>query len=494
MTAGHVSRRLGLAVAAFAVIALGFTVGEVFVPVGVAGALVLAWGLSALRAASNSHVGGGSVAVVAGALAIGGTGMLSAGGASMVVVLLGSAAVLFASLVALGDAAGEWLLPARPVFLFGGLAAIFVGVLSLLAHGLYSLWLAPAGYVGGIRAAWEISVGASSDSPLVAFVSLQVVVLAVVFLFPVGRRIVANWLGGELSQSMDSIGDVPFDLERIPHAYWVALGGQLFVLLLPGDSNLLAWVLSSLWVLGSAIRFVLVSGLVHAPLALFVLFLGAIVVAELLRRLVRSALGARPGRRLALTAGGIAFGVVLFVGSAGWFVLLGNSLPAVNAGFGSGFGVGAALNVTLAFVLFGLLAVVWVPCWYVANHGSGSSAIMFASAGVFGTAIAVEIAGGPPLAVFGGVAASVVTWDLASTGMDFSSHLGTHAETRRAEVVHATGTLAVAVAGIVLAGAAIYLVGPLPVPGDRAAAAVVLALFGVVGLFAGLPDRDETAE
>ena len=495
MTAGEVSGRLSLAVVVATAAGLGLAVSEPVVVAGVVGALGVAWGVSSLEAETNTELAAGSLAVMLGVFVVAAAAGLVDGMAARVVAVSGSLAVLFAALLAAGDGAAERLSSARGVLRLGLVAACLLGVLSLVGHAAVVYVVVPGNALEAVSIAYATGETFLFGSPLLAFVTLQVLAIASALLFNASQVVVRNWLGGASSTaSWEAVEAVSFDVGRIPDAYWVLFALQVLFLLLPDGGGLLEWVLSSLWLLGDALRLVLLSGVVHVPLLLFVVFMSGLLLAEVVRPLVLAFFGDEPGRQLAVFSGGVVVAVAVAGSSVVYFGVLGNEIPSSFAGNGTAFGVGAAWSGILLLAVGGLLVAVRVACWYLASFDHRANAIRLAGVGLFVAALATEGAGGPPLAVFAGVAASLVAWDLGGTAVDFSSHLGEYAETRRAEVVHATGTLGVGVAAVLLATAAIYLVGPLSVPRERAGAAVLLALLGALGLLATLSERETVSD
>jgi hypothetical protein len=110
--------------------------------------------------------------------------------------------------------------------------------------------------------------------------------------------------------------------------------------------------------------------------------------------------------------------------------------------------------------------------------------VQFAAAGVLLGAIGAGIAGVDPLVVAGGVAASLLVWDLGEFGATLGGEIGRLGRTRRGELVHVAG-------GTILAGAAVLVtagvragIAALPTaPGAPAVVVTAAAAVGIVALF-----------
>lgn len=106
-----------------------------------------------------------------------------------------------------------------------------------------------------------------------------------------------------------------------------------------------------------------------------------------------------------------------------------------------------------------------------------------AAAGVFVAALAAGIAGSPVLVVFGGVAASLLVWDLGEFAVTLGGEIGHLGSTRRGEIVHTVGATVIAVLAVAIGTGAVLVMSRLPrPPGDATALVLIAAAFGTVTL------------
>jgi hypothetical protein len=106
------------------------------------------------------------------------------------------------------------------------------------------------------------------------------------------------------------------------------------------------------------------------------------------------------------------------------------------------------------------------------------AAVTLGAVGLFCGTVLAGLAGGPPPLLLAATAATVVAWDVAEFGIGLGEMVGGEADTRRAELVHAgaSGALALLGAG---GGLAVYRLaggGPALVPIALLCGAVVLVL------------------
>lgn len=485
------SRRLAVAVAALAALALGFAVGNRAVPVGVAGALAFGWGAGALTADANARRALGSVATVLGGLVtLGGTVGTVDGVAAFVVsalALLGVAAVAVDATAGLSDVSLAPVLAA----LGGSTATVIAGVgLASVLHVSFGVGVAYLLVAGAANVTLATAFG--------AFVGLQLQAVLATVLVHRARRTVESWFpGGVPVDAWDELEPLALSVDDVPRTYWLVLGVQVLLLFIPWSVVLVEWLLASTWLFGAAVHAVLTSGVLHALLFGVALVGGTVLVADGVRRSAVSIVGSDPPRSLAFAAGGIAVVtlvplLVATVAVAG--PLLG--VPTTSVLVDGVWGASAAI-LAVVVVLLGVVFAVEVTGVAVAERSllpERSAGFALGATLLFAAAVLGPAADVPPLVTFAGVAAALVTWDLGETAVDIGSHLGPAAETRRAEVVHATGSLAVGVAGVALASGAVHLVGPVtvPGPGGRAVTALVLALVALLA-FALALDRERPA-
>lgn len=106
-----------------------------------------------------------------------------------------------------------------------------------------------------------------------------------------------------------------------------------------------------------------------------------------------------------------------------------------------------------------------------------------AAAGVFVAALAAGIAGSPVLVVFGGVAASLLVWDLGEFAVTLGVEIGHLGSTRRGEIVHTVGATVIAVLAVAIGTGAVLVMSRLPrPPSDATALVLIAAAFGTVTL------------
>lgn len=488
----HVARFSGwlaVAVGTVAALALGVAAGNLGTPVGVAGALAFGWAAGALEGPSNARRAAGSLAVVFGGLAgLAGPAVAAGGFAGFLVGALGVVAV---ALLAVDATAGLGEGSLSPVMesLGGSIAAAIAGVAatSVLHVGF------------GLGVAWLLVVGLAAislASALGAFVTLQLSALAVGVLVGRARSTVETWFRGDVPiDAWDEMDAFEVAVGDVPRGYWVLLGLQVLLALSPTGRSLVAWLLDAMWLVGDAVAVALQSGVLHGALWLVGLLAAGVLVADSVRRVVVGALSPNPARSLAAGAGGLAL-LVAVPAAVALAALLwpagldGGDLLVSAAPWGASAAVLSllvmALGVVFAIQVTGIAVAArsLVPD-DAAGFALGALCLLLA-------AVAAAAVGVHELFVFAGVAAALVAWDLGETAVDLGSHLGPDVRTRRAEVVHATGSGAVAVVGVGLAAAALYLLGPLSVPGTdgRAAAALALTLAALVAFSVALGGVD----
>jgi len=480
------SGRLAVAVAALSTLAVGAGVGNPGVAVGVAGALAFAWGAGALDTDANGRRALGSVATVVGGLAVL-SGAVTAG-TDVVAAVVSAVALLALAAVAVDATAGvgEDTLAPLLASLGSSVATVIAGVAvaSLLhvAFGLGLAWLLFAG-----------AADASLSTPLGAFVALQLLAVLVAVLLRRARAVVEGWFpGGVPVDAWAEFEPLALSLREVPTAYWGALAVQV-VALAVGGNVVVEWLLASTWLFGAAVDGVLRSGVLHAALLLVLALEAAVVGGEFVRTALNSALSPNPPRSLSYAAGGVA--VCLLVPVAAAALSVGAGLTGLGSDplpFEGVWGTTATL-LAMSVVALGVVFAVEVTGVALAERAPLPDAAGFAmGAGLlFLAAVAAAPAGAPALVTFAGVAAALVAWDLGDTAVDIGGHLGDRAETRRAEVVHATGSVAVAVAGVALAAASVHLLGPISVPGTtgRAVAAVGLSIVALLAFVLALDRR-----
>lgn len=488
-TASRFGASIALVVAAVAAVLLVTSAGQFLRGlVGVGGAVLVGYGAKMLDTDANDQRAVGSLTVVlgsallVGAIAITETASLLIGVAGLAVM-----AVALDATTGLDDDTGQNLF--RTLLHSGLMLGIVTVAAATVALGLVGA------LANGVGTVWQ-SLRASSDFAL--FFAAQLGVLLVSFLLARALPRLDRWTpdawARDQRELLDSLATDPWDIER---GVWAALGVQFVLATTNWVPALFDTFLSLLSVFGDVVRFVLRSGVVHAPLAVLVALLAGIVLTDYASSVVAVWAGDNPPKTLAHASGGIVVGVVLAAITA-----LPTVVTLATASFHptssaalltAAFGFGATLVGSIATSLVGVLAVVGTALWvtnsrYVPPEAGGfaiGSGLLFLAA-LAGTAADVA-----PFVTFLCVGAALLVWDLGENAVSLGRQLGVDAETRRGEVVHATGSLLAVGVGVVVAVVAMYGLGPLSVPsGGRALLALVLALGALLAFVAAI-DRTE---
>lgn len=156
-----------------------------------------------------------------------------------------------------------------------------------------------------------------------------------------------------------------------------------------------------------------------------------------------------------------------------WFGMLGTS--------------GAALAVLASALAVSGLFLLGVRAADAAGLLGDAAGVQFASLGVFAAAIAAAVDGLPPVAVFTTVALSLLVWDLGEFAATLGREVGRGGDTRRGELVHAVGALAVAGVSILAATGIIWATSVVPAaPSPLLVVATIAAAIGTLLLFVAL--------
>ncbi|WP_336134743.1 DUF7519 family protein [Natronomonas amylolytica] len=116
-----------------------------------------------------------------------------------------------------------------------------------------------------------------------------------------------------------------------------------------------------------------------------------------------------------------------------------------------------------------------------------AAGVQFASLGAFAAAIAAAVDGLHPVAVFGAVAVSLLVWDLGEFAATLGREVGRGGDTRRGELVHAVGALAVAGVSVLAATVVVWTAGLVPAaPAPVLLVATLAAAVGTLLLFVAL--------
>jgi hypothetical protein len=151
--------------------------------------------------------------------------------------------------------------------------------------------------------------------------------------------------------------------------------------------------------------------------------------------------------------------------------------PRASAAIAVGVAILGALALAVSGPAFAVGAI-GVISLAVGVRSVSRTAVTLGAVGLFSGTVLAGLAGGPPPLLLVATAAAVVAWDVAEFGIGLGETVGRGADTRRAELVHAgaSGALALVGAG---SGLAVYRLadgGPALVPIALLCGAVMLVL------------------
>ncbi|WP_135820228.1 DUF7519 family protein [Halostella litorea] len=153
-------------------------------------------------------------------------------------------------------------------------------------------------------------------------------------------------------------------------------------------------------------------------------------------------------------------------------------LPPVNSG------MAAVVVASLCTALLGLYSLYAAPFGALAMVAAAGTtfrgwrrAATLTGVFLFLGAMVSGVLGAPTVVVVAGVGGSVVAWDLLDNAVSLGEQLGREADTSRAELVHAAGSVSVG-AVVSLCSYGLYQVAG----GGRPLAALVFLLLGAVAL------------
>lgn len=442
---------LAAAVAVAAALSVGATAG-VAVPVGlgVVGACLAAGGVALAAGEADHRRAAGSVAVTLG-LALAVVGVLRGLLPAPVVTLgaVGGAGAVATS--AATDSVSESSAALRSIrHRSGPVALVGLLVTGAVSYGLGAVAVAVAG---------ELATAAKPTTAFGSFVSLQAACLVVLLLLTRARPVLDDWSTGDRAAPVAAADRFGTSAADVPWAYWPVFAAQMLALLAGVTFDRF---LDALPVFGPLLRAAILSGVFHAVAALLVGLLGCVVVAGRVQPFVARLLSPAPPAALAPAAGGVA----ALLGIPVWTAAAGETAEYAALAFGA---VLAAFVASFALVVADGVAL---------NLGAPERGTGFAvgAALVFVAGIAGAERGAPPVVTFVAVAAALATWDLGSLSTDLGRRVGSDAETRKAEVVHATATALVGAAAVALSTAALYLLVPATVPGGEGGGFLALVL------------------
>lgn len=147
-----------------------------------------------------------------------------------------------------------------------------------------------------------------------------------------------------------------------------------------------------------------------------------------------------------------------------------------------------SFTILSAVVLLGLVTAIVVTLVLSLLHASqllsSHSGTQIAGSGVFLAAVSTGIADGSVVAVFGGVAMSLLVWDLGEFGTTLGREIGQAGVSRRAEVVHSAGSMVYAAFAVGLGVGTLAVVTRLPsLAAPTTTVAVMAASVGTILLF-----------
>lgn len=371
-------------------------------------------------------------------------------------------------------------------------SAEVLAVSSVVAAVVYSgiLW-APIG-VAVSGAAWLITT-----TPLGAFVALQVLAVATIGAFGLAVPILQRWVSPDEDGPLTTWDDLGIRITEIDARYWAVLAIQVVLVALPPVNAAISWALASIPVLGTVVRFSLVSGILHLPVVVLLILASLVILARGVQWVVVVWVGPNPPRAVASAAGGLVLSALLLpvwpgpIGAAvvsglgvdpsttplGWLLF---SVGVAAVGLG---GIAIVLGVAYGTLLFGplLAAGLRVP------EGTGTFGVGAALLFEAGTATVVDGATAP--VAFIAAAAALLVWDLGNHTVGLVDRVGPTVDVRDVEITHAAASALVGLGGIVLATLAYYLFAwisiPTPNHGPRTFLVMVLAMVALV-VFANL--------
>lgn len=474
--------RLAVALAALVGVGLGLATGvPVATLLGVVAGGTLAAGARALADEENARRAAGSGALVVGVLVLVGAVWLASTRSLAAAVLVPAVSLGVGSVVldALVETPGDASPPVgravrRSVAVLLPVAGLGIGWQT----GLVPILVVVPAVVGA---------GLVNYSAFLSLVTLQALALVAMLLVQEALPVVDEWVDAE-GDPLAALDEFGLRVSEVPRSVWALLGVQVVVVLLDPSGSWFAFALEALSVLGLAIRLALVYGLFHLPLAAVAGLAAIVLAARGLQRVVLWWTGPRPGTAISFGAGGV-LAASLFVPLGAvppTASLLGDALGAVGVGGYAGT-LGATATALLGLAL--LLAVVrWSVLAFPAAASLGAvprSAGGFAvgATALFVGALAAAGSTAPAVVAFVGAAGALLVWDLGENTTVLREQLGGEVDTRRVEITHATGSVAVGLGGVVLATAAYYLVGRVGItPPDESTAllALSLALLGLI--------------
>jgi hypothetical protein len=495
------SSRLALAVATVAALLLGLGTGPGLLGqapemlLGLLGAGALVRGATGVTKDGSRQRAVGSVWFVFGVLGVGGA--IAAYKPSLAAAVVTTFGTLSLVLLGLSITVGidEGLVRSLGGALSRSLVVV-VGGTALLA-GVHVALFRSAAVLTVVG--YGALVGAG---PLVSFVMLQVEVLVLAVLVERALAVVDTWLPRRrFDRRETALRQLGVRVGDVPKGVYVLLALQ-FVLVLTGTGrSLFARLLAQTGPFGTVVAGLLQWWVPHALLGTGILLFGSVTVARLCQLVVVRWIGREPPKTLGYAAGGVVVSVLVGVLTAlppvTWLVERtvadGSALDIAFATYGMGttflaLVVGALCTVLVSLPVF--MFVVWDEATTAGDDGSTAGAGLLLLSG-----IAAGFGGAPAPVVFVGVAASLATWDLSVNATLVGHEVGAAAETRRGEVIHAAGVLAVGAVAVLVTLLGVEFIGAaalvVDVPRWRAVGALALLLLSLVCFAALASGGDE---
>ena len=155
--------------------------------------------------------------------------------------------------------------------------------------------------------------------------------------------------------------------------------------------------------------------------------------------------------------------------------------PWLSVGLAAGTGTLAAAVLTLGSELAGAVGLLAVAVLLAALAAGSTRLCSLAAAGFVLAVVTAGATGTTPAPIVAGTVLAVSAWDTADHGIGLGRQVGHGAATRRNELVHAVGSLAIggAAGGVAFSG---YLAAA----GGQPVTALVFLLFGGIALLAAL--------
>lgn len=494
------SSRLALAVAAVAALLLGLGTGPGLLGqtpellLGLLGAGALVRGATGVTEDESRQRAVGSVWFVFGVLGV--LGAIVAYKPSLAAAAVTTFGTLSLVLLGLSVTVGidEGLVRSLGGTLSRSLVVVVAG--TVLLAGIHVALFRSVAVV--TVASYGALVGAG---PLVSFLVLQVEVLVLVVLVERALAVVDAWVPRRrFDRRETALRELGVRAGDVPKGVYVLLGLQ-FVLATTGTGRaLFTRLLGQTGPFGTVVRWFLQSWVPHALLGTGILLFGSVVVARLCQLVVVNWIGREPPKTLGYAAGGVVVSVLVGVLTAlppvawlvEWPVTDGSTLDVAFATYGMGTTFLALVVAALCAVLVSLpvfMFLVWDESTASAENGSTAGAGLL----LFG-AIAAGFGDAPAPVVFVGVAAALATWDLSVNASLVGREVGRDAETRRGEVIHAAGVLAVGAVAVLVTLLGVEFIGAaalvVDVPRWRAVGALALLLLALV-CFAALASGDD---